>query len=118
MLCVLCQNVMKAPKIVAAEKAPEDNRVYYNHHASVLELENSAKQKCHLCVLIRKCFCDEYGCESFLMISGRLQYWFEELDVRHGRFRLRFCLGSQYFGSLKILSPSRITRPTRTVIEH
>lgn len=110
MLCLVCQDVMKAPKVIADETTAEDKRVYYNHHASILELENAIKQKCHLCVLIKKSFGDELKHESIPMASGRLQYWFECPDRLREvqKFVLNLCLNNQYFGTLHILSPSRM----------
>lgn len=110
MLCLVCQNVVKAPKIIAEETTAKNKRVYYNHHASVLDLENAIKQKCHLCVLIKKSFDDELNHGRIPMDGGKLQYWLEcpDRSRKEPKFVLNLRLDNQYSGTLRILSPSRM----------
>ena len=114
MLCCVCINVLRAPKVIAGPKPSREEIVFYPHHESIFDLEFCVQLRCHLCLLIWKCLYKwdaetqrvgippESMPDRNLSTKYYLQIWIPERQL----FLVHFHAGNDCFASLRLLSPS------------
>lgn len=113
MLCAICRNAFRAPRVIVGPETPDGHRVYYDHQPSFLDLRRSAQLMCHLCTLIHKVLQLEGKAQEGLDLNGDrsvrlpIRYWIEHWIPERHFFLVHFRLGDCCSAALRLLSPSR-----------